>query len=161
MHPPPHFSHASKEHPSSSCLWTPLLALWNILLNQEVWANAGLVYYGRWPNINNGIKEPTCRYQICNTTQILIFGGCLKVREIFVHPSYYLGQYHSKPCWYWEILHGDECSCMVYRPKWYRKQWYHQTPICNKRRGIIIIDTQNGTIKKMIPNQHWCGHKEF
>ena len=32
-------------------------------------------------NINNGIKEPTCGYQNCNTSEILIFGGYAKVRE--------------------------------------------------------------------------------
>lgn len=36
----------------------------------------------RWKHgINNGIKEPTHRYQDCDTNQILIFGGCVKVRE--------------------------------------------------------------------------------
>ena len=32
-------------------------------------------------NINNGIEEPTHGYQHCNTSQILIFGGYVKVRE--------------------------------------------------------------------------------
>jgi hypothetical protein len=32
-------------------------------------------------NINNGIKEPTRRYQNCNTNQTLIFGSYVKVRE--------------------------------------------------------------------------------
>ena len=50
-------------------------------------------------SINNGIIEPTYGYQNCYTSQILIFGGYLKVR-IFVYPSYYLGQYHIKPYWY-------------------------------------------------------------
>ena len=31
-------------------------------------------------NINSGIKEPTYGYQICNTTQMLTFGGYVKVR---------------------------------------------------------------------------------
>ena len=31
--------------------------------------------------INNGIKEPIRGYQNCNTNQILIFGGYVKVRE--------------------------------------------------------------------------------
>ena len=32
-------------------------------------------------NINNDdIKEPTCGYQNCNTSQILIFGGYVRVR---------------------------------------------------------------------------------
>ena len=32
-------------------------------------------------NINNGIKKPTRKYQNCNTSQILIFGGYVKVGE--------------------------------------------------------------------------------
>ena len=32
-----------------------------------------------------------------NASQILIFGGYVKVSESFVCLSYYLGQYHSKP----------------------------------------------------------------
>ena len=32
-------------------------------------------------NINLGIKEPTCGYQNCHTSQILVFGGYVKVRE--------------------------------------------------------------------------------
>ena len=30
-------------------------------------------------SINNGIKEPTSRYQDCNTTQITMFAGYVKV----------------------------------------------------------------------------------
>jgi hypothetical protein len=48
-------------------------------------------------NINNGIKEPTCGYQDCYTSEILIFGGHVKVRESFVYMSDYLGQCRSKP----------------------------------------------------------------
>ena len=32
-------------------------------------------------NIDNGIKEPTGGYCNCNTNQILIFGGYVKVRN--------------------------------------------------------------------------------
>ena len=32
-------------------------------------------------NINNGIKKPTRKHQNCNTSQILIFGGYVKVGE--------------------------------------------------------------------------------
>ena len=32
-------------------------------------------------NTINGIKEPTHGYQNCNTSQILIFGGYVDVRE--------------------------------------------------------------------------------
>ena len=34
-------------------------------------------------NIKNDIKELTRRYQNCNSSQKLIFGGCLEVRESF------------------------------------------------------------------------------
>ena len=53
-------------------------------------------------NINNGIKDPTCGYQNCNTSQILIFSG--QDKRIFVYPSYYLGQYHSKPYYGMKVL---------------------------------------------------------
>ena len=48
-------------------------------------------------NNNNAIKEPTHGYRNCNTSQILVFGGYLKVRESLY--TYYLGQYHSKTIW--------------------------------------------------------------
>ena len=32
-------------------------------------------------NINKGIKESTCGYQKCNTSHILIYSWCVKVRE--------------------------------------------------------------------------------
>ena len=48
-------------------------------------------------NINHGIKEPTLRYQNCNTSQILIYGWYVKGERIFVETSYDLGQYHSIP----------------------------------------------------------------
>ena len=37
-------------------------------------------------NINNGIKEATRGYQTCNTSQILIFGGYVTVRESLYAP---------------------------------------------------------------------------
>ena len=42
-------------------------------------------------DINNGSKEPTLGYQNYNTSQILIFGGYLKLRESVLYPRYYLG----------------------------------------------------------------------
>ena len=48
-------------------------------------ANVGRVYtLNAWVsimNVNKDMKERTCGYRICNTSQILIFGGHLKVRE--------------------------------------------------------------------------------
>ena len=41
------------------------------------------------------LKTPTCKYESCNTCQILIFSGYVKVRESFVYPSSSLDQYHS------------------------------------------------------------------
>jgi hypothetical protein len=35
-------------------------------------------------NIINGIKEPTCGYHNCNTSQMLIFGGYVKVRDSLI-----------------------------------------------------------------------------
>ena len=73
-------------------------------------------------NINNGIKEPTHGYQNCKTNRTLVFGRYLKARE-------YL--YARVIIWVDTILdHIDieaillkyESSCMVCRPKWYRKK---------------------------------------
>ena len=47
-------------------------------------------------DISNGFKEPTCGYQNCNISHILLFSGYLKVR-IIAYLSYDLGQYHFKP----------------------------------------------------------------
>ena len=83
-------------------------------------------------NINNGIKEPTCWYQNCNTNQISIFGGYIKVRES-LYPSYYLDQYHENTIQNHidtvAILPGYEGSCMEYWTEWYQKRKYHQVPI--------------------------------
>ena len=68
-------------------------------------------------NINNGIKEPTRGYRICNTIQILIFGGYLKVTDSLytrVITRINAIQNHVDTRvdlpWY-------EGSCMVYRSK--------------------------------------------
>ena len=93
-------------------------------------------------NINDGIKEPTWEYQICNTSQKLIFGGYVKVRESF---------YTQVIIWVDTILnHIDttvilpryECSCIVYRPEWHWKQKQRQKPIPIpvKKYEILIID---------------------
>ena len=68
-------------------------------------------------NINNGKKEPTCGYQNCNTSQILIFGGYVKVREslyirIIILVNTILAMNDTKV-----ILPRSESSCMVYRPR--------------------------------------------
>ena len=43
--------------------------------------NVGPIYMVSIMSIKNGIKESTCGYQNCNTSQLLIFGGYVKVRE--------------------------------------------------------------------------------
>lgn len=45
-------------------------------------------------NNSNAIKEPTHGYQNCNSSQILVFGGYLRVRGSLY--TYYLRQYHSR-----------------------------------------------------------------
>ena len=70
-------------------------------------------------NINNGIKEPTHGYQNCNTSQILIFGGYVKVREslytrVIIWVNTILNHIDTR-----EFLPRYEGSCNVYRPKWY------------------------------------------
>ena len=62
-------------------------------------------------NISNGIKEPTCGHQNCDTEQMLIFGGYVKVTEYSYAQVLYLGQHHSKLCWH---------LCMVCRTNWYK-----------------------------------------
>ena len=70
-------------------------------------------------NILNGIKEPTYRYQNCNTTQILIFGEYVEVRESL---------YIQVVIWFNTILNHIvtravvpryQGFCMVYVPAWY------------------------------------------
>jgi hypothetical protein len=46
-------------------------------------------------NVNNGIKEPTRAYHICNTKQVLIIGGYVKVRESFDTQVIIRVKYHS------------------------------------------------------------------
>ena len=67
--------------------------------------------------INNGIKEPTHGYQNCNTNQIMIFGGYLKVREslstrVIIWVNTILNHIDIRA-----ILPTHEGSCMVYRPE--------------------------------------------
>ena len=68
-------------------------------------------------NINNGIKEPTHEYPNYNTSQILIYGGYVKMRESL---------YTQVVIWISTILnHFDTRTnmpryqdfCMVYIPK--------------------------------------------
>ena len=39
-------------------------------------------------NINNGIKEPTCGHQYCNTSQFIDIWWTCQGERIFVYPSY-------------------------------------------------------------------------
>ena len=77
-------------------------------------------------NINIGIKQPTRRYQYCNTSQILIFDGYLKVwqslyTQVIIWVTTILNHINTRV-----ILPRYEDSCMVYRPEWYQKQKYCQ-----------------------------------
>jgi hypothetical protein len=67
-------------------------------------------------NNNNAFKEPTHGCQNCNTSQILVFGGYLKVRESLY--TYYWVNNILKPYQYWGNLPRFGGSCMVSRPKW-------------------------------------------
>ena len=66
-------------------------------------------------NINNDIKNLSGG----NTNQILIFGGCFKMRES-LDTCYYLGQYHSNHIDTRAILPRYEGSCMIIRAEWYQ-----------------------------------------
>ena len=74
-------------------------------------------------NIDNiGIKEHICRYQNCNTNQLLIFRRYVKVKKIFGYPSYYLDQYPSKHDWK-VILLKEGGSTYWYQTKNKLKIW--------------------------------------
>lgn len=65
--------------------------------------------------VNNGIKEPACVYQNCNTNQILIFGGYVKAGEslrtqVITWVRTNLNHIDTKM-----ILPRYESSCTVYR----------------------------------------------
>ena len=106
-------------------------------------------------NINNGIEEPTCGYQICNISQLLLFGGLLR-RDICIYPSYYLGRYHSKLNDTRVILTRYEGSDLVYIPELYRNKNIVKFPhpIGIIKCEILIVDTQMVS-KRRIPIQHW------
>ena len=58
------------------------------------------------------------------------------------------------------FLPKHQNSCMIYRPKWHRKQTKkkivkYPCPTSIKKREILIIDTQMALKKMTIPVQHW------
>jgi hypothetical protein len=70
-------------------------------------------------NINNGIKDPIHGYQNRNTSQVLIFGGSVKMREslctqVSVWVNTILNHIDTRKIFPWY-----EGSCTVYRPEWY------------------------------------------
>jgi hypothetical protein len=79
-----------------AALLTDASALLCGIITDKVHSNVGR-YIGECmvSIINNGIKGRTSGYINCNTSQILISGGYLKV-TIFVYLSIHLGQYHCK-----------------------------------------------------------------
>ena len=86
-------------------------------------------------------------YQNCNTSQIFIFGGHLKVREslytrVIIWVNTTLNHFDTRA-----ILPEVESSCMVERPKWNLKQTYHQTPntlVVSKYVKFLIYRLPNG-----------------
>jgi hypothetical protein len=61
-------------------------------------------------------------YQNCNTTQILLFGGYVNVRQSLYPRVTIWVNISLKHIVIRTILLRYEDSCMVYRPEWYRKQ---------------------------------------
>ena len=78
-------------------------------------------------NIDNGIKEPTHGYQYCHISQILIFGGYVKVRSC-VYPCYCLGQYHS-PVILGRFYLGVKVLAWYIDPTGIKNKKYYQLPI--------------------------------
>ena len=73
-------------------------------------------------NFNHGIKEPTHGYQNSNTSQILIFGEYVKVREslytqVIIWVDNIMNHIDTRV-----ILPRYEGLYIVYRPKWYQKK---------------------------------------
>ena len=116
--------------------------------NLDVNVNVGLVYIGECMlpiiNIIYDIKKPTHGYQNWNASQILIFGGYVKVREFL---------YTWIIIWVHTILkHIDtrvispryESYCMVYKPEWYQNQRFCQFPMPYWYQKVwnFIIDIQ-------------------
>ena len=64
--------------------------------------------------INKGIKEPTLRYQTCNTNQVFIFGGYVKVRESLDTRVVWANTIVNNIDIVTTILPRFENSCMVY-----------------------------------------------
>ena len=97
-------------------------------------------------NTNNGIKEPTRRYQSCNTNRIMIFSGHVKVREslstqVIIWVNTILNHIDTRA-----VLPRYAGSRMKYRARWYWKQKYvnYSYPTGLKKCEILIIDTLNG-----------------
>ena len=94
-------------------------------------------------NIINGIKEPTHRYQNSNPSQIFIVGGYVKVREslytrVIIWVNNMLDHIDSRA-----IFLGMNVSCMVYRPKWFRKQKYRQILVTIYLEGLADMAASN------------------
>ena len=108
-------------------------------------------------------KEPTCSPQSCNTIQLIIFGGYLKVRESFVYMSHYLGQYRSNHIVTRAIVLRYDESCIVYRSTQQQRQKYPQLPIpyqYENKCEILNIITQI-TSSQNDKNSTLNHHKQF
>ena len=107
--------------------------------------------------INNGIVEPTYGHQNCYTSQILIFGGYLKVREsLHTRVTIWVNTI-SNHIDTTAFLPRYQGSCMVYRPKWYRNQKYHQIihTLLVSKNVEPSLSIPKWYQKQMIPVQHW------
>ena len=102
--------------------------------------------------INNGIKVFTCGYWNCNTNQILIFGGYVKVRES-LYTLVIIGVHNNilNHTDTWTILPRDEGSCMVYGPEWcwkYKCLSNIHALMVSKKYETLITDSQKGLEKQ-------------
>ena len=78
--------------------------------------------------INNGIKDPTYGYRNCNTSQMLIFSGCVKVTgslytRVLIRVKTILNHIDTRA-----FSPRYEGSCMVYRPEGYHSTNTIQSP---------------------------------
>ena len=79
-------------------------------------------------NISNGIKEHACNYQNCNSSQLLIFGRYVKVREsLYVQVVIWIDTMSLNHINTRVILPRYESSSMIYRPKLYGNTVYTHT----------------------------------
>jgi hypothetical protein len=72
--------------------------------------------------IISGITEPNREYQNCNTSEVFIFGGYVKVREALYTQVIIWGNSILNHIGTRAILPGYEGSCMVSRLEWHQNK---------------------------------------